>query len=80
MDTPDINAIATRRSFSGFAKENSSDMAMLSAPLVRIFSRSSTNSVSLGASSISPSALTRSLTPKRNSFGTMHGAGVAIQS
>ena len=67
-------------SCSEFAKEKSSEIATLSALLARIFLRSLASSPSAGESRTSPSALIRSLTPKRNSCGTMHGAGVAIQS
>ena len=65
-------AASTRRSVSGLANENNSEMATASAPLPRISLTRVSNSSSVGERRISPSALTRSGTPKRSGRGTRH--------
>src|SRR6266536_3312839 len=45
---PSCSVAATRLSFSGLANEKSREIAMLSAPLARMFSQSSLSSCSLG--------------------------------
>src|SRR5580658_3935442 len=74
------SACVTNCSLAGFAKEKSNDNAMDSAPLSRILSRSRERCSEVGERRISPSALVRSSTPKRNDGGTMQGKGEWNQS
>ena len=65
-----FRAAAAACSFFGFAKENSSEMAMDSGCLLRIWVASAFKSAGEGEVRISPSLAVRSSMPKRRSAET----------
>jgi|GEM_PF-5385219 len=60
-----LSASATASSFSGFANENSSEIAIASGSLAATREASAFNSGGVGAIRISPSLAVRSSMPKR---------------